>query len=340
MCWFNTDGNDSVNVLWSRVRIFRSIERQKFNVTEERKGISEIVGESKKILELNGFHSSEPLTDENILLYAEQGYIDSGFVRASNDKLLMFNEPCSLSISVGGFDTFCIQSLLCGNAIDEASKIVTEAESLLDNYFDFAYSPEKGYLSPFPLHCGHGVEFSVAMYLPGISGVGEIKKVCRRADAYSIKIYPMYTYEQNAGNYFIVDYTPSPSISIQSAKEKIIHFVKYLFSLEKEYEANIFGNNNAVINKAWRSIGIMEYCGVCGEEEMLALLSDVRLAMSTGCSDSLPFLFDVKTVNTLYMELMNTYIYASEIEKPESLEVCDKLRAQRLNSFVKKRRAG
>lgn len=340
MCWFKSDGKDSVNVLWSRVRIFRSIENQKFNVSEERRGISDVVSESKRILEINGFHCGEALSDENMLSYAEQGYIDNGFVRATNDKLLMFNEPCSLSISVGGFDTFCIQSLLCGNAIEEAYKISSEAEGLLDSHFDFAYSQSRGYLSPFPLHCGHGVEFSVALYLPGISGVGEIKKIKRRADGYSIKIYPMYTYSRNAGNYFIVDYIPSPSLSIQSAREKIIHFVKYLISLEKEYESNIFGNNNAVINKAWRSIGIMEYCGDCGEEEMLSLLSDIRLAISIGCGNSLPFLFDVRTINTLYMELMNTYIYASEIEKPQSIEMCDKIRAHKLNSFIKKRRAG
>lgn len=340
MCWFNTDGNDSVNVLWSRVRIFRSIENQKFNVSDERKSASETVNEARRLLEINGFHLSDTLNDENILSYAERGYIDNGFVRAAGEKLLMFNEPCSLSISVGGFDTFCIQSLLCGNAIDEAHKIAGEAETLLDNHFDFAYSPERGYLSPFPMHSGHGVEFSVAVYLPGISGVGEIKKVKRRADGYSIKIYPMYTYTQNAGNYFIVDYIPSPSLSIQSAKEKIIHFIKYLISLEKEYESNIFGNNNAVINKAWRSIGIMEYCSSCGEEEMLSLLSDIRLAISTGCTSSLPFEFDVKMINTLYMELMNAYIYASEINKPENSEECDRLRAQKLNSFVKKRRAG
>ena len=190
---------------------------------------------------------SEPLSDENIMSYAEQGYVDNGFLRGTGDRLLMFNEPCSLNISVGGFDSFCIQSLLCGNAIDEAYKISSEAEALLDNHFDFAYTPERGYLSPFPLHCGHGVELSVAVYLPGISGVGEIKKLKRRAEGHSIKIYPMYTYSQNAGNYFIVDYIPSPSISIQSAMEKMIHFIKYLISLETEYESNIFGNMPGIV---------------------------------------------------------------------------------------------
>ncbi len=339
MSWYNTSGNDSVNVLWSRVRIFRNIEKEKFNVSENRKAPSDLVKDAKRVLDANGFHSSEALSDEAILSYAEQGYIDNGFIRATGERALMFNEPCSLSISIGGFDAFCIQSLLCGNAIDEAYKISREAEGLLDNHFDFAYSPERGYLSPFPIHCGHGVEFSVALYLPGISGVDEIKKVKRRADAHSIKIYPMYTYSQNAGNYYIVDYFPSPSISIHNAREKFAHFIKYLISLEKEYESNIFGNNNAVVNKAWRSVGIMEYCSECGEEEMLSLLSDIRLAMSVGCAGALPLPMDITVVNTLYMELMNTYIYAAEIDKPKSPEMCDKIRAQRLNSFIKKRKA-
>ena len=38
------------------------------------------------------------------------------------------------------------------------------------------------------------------------------------------------------------------------------------------------------------------------------------------------------------MELMNTYIYASEINKPQSIEACDKLRSETLNSFVKQRK--
>ena len=71
---------------------------------------------------------------------------------------------------------------------------------------------------------------------------------------------------------------------------------------------------------------------------MLSLLSDIRLAISTGCAENLPFEIDIKTLNTLYMELMSTYIYASEISKPQSTDACDKLRAGTLNAFVRKRK--
>ena len=84
-----------------------------------------------------------------------------------------------------------------------------------------------------------------------------------------IDLYPMTTYEGNPGHIYVLDYIPDSFVSIRDAEGKILDFARYMMTVEREYEHNVFCDNNAILNKAWRTFGIMEYCSDCSEEEML-----------------------------------------------------------------------
>ena len=126
--------------------------------------------------------------------------------------------------------------------------------------------------------------------------------------------------------YKIVAEVEDPSVEITKAG---------IEALEKEYESNIFGDNSALLNKAWRSVGIMEYGSTLTEAEMLSLISNIRLTHCLGCSDKLPYYIDIASLNTLQTELMNTYIYSEINADDVSKEGCDKERARRLNEYIK-----
>lgn len=334
MAWYNSD-NNSCYVIWSRARIYRNIDGMDFSSSKLDKKVSFNINKIGKILGENGFHISDESTPEFYLKYAEMGYVDKGFIESDNDKSLYMNEPCNLALAIGGEDFICISSMLPSFSIEEAYRNASTVEVLLDSEVDFAYSENIGYISPFPLHTGHGVVLSSCIYLPALSGLSEIKKIIKKATMQGYYLHPMTTYNENAGGLYVIEYTPDINTAVNVGINKLSDFIKYIISLEKEYESNVFGNNTAVLNKAWRTIGIMEYSSSICEEEMLSLISNIRLMHCLECSDKLPYLINLASLNKLQAELMNTYIY-TDIAVPDILkDGCDKERAHRLNEYIK-----
>lgn len=335
MAWYNGNINGDCHVMWSRVRIYRNIQGMEFSPIWDHKKAVNVMNKAAMLLEKNGFHHSDECTPEGYIKYAEIGYADRGFVECEGDRTLYMNEPCNLAIAIGGEDFICISSILPSLAIGEAYKDANEAELLLDSELDFAYEENIGYVSPAPSRTGHGVLFSVNLFLPALSGLSEIKKVIKKACLQGYNMHPLTTYEENSGGFYVIEYTPDVYTNLNDAESKLCDFIKYVISLEKEYEKNVFGDNSALLNKAWRSVGIMEYGSTLSESEMLSLISNIRLTHCLGCSDKLPYYIDISSLNTLQTELMNTYIY-SEINSDDiSRDSCDKERARRLNEYIK-----
>ena len=335
MAWYNTEINTDPNILWSRVRFFRNIEGGKFDLSLDRKKLQGIILKASELLQNNGFHLAEESGESAYISYAELGYADYGFITSDADRVLYMNEPCSLCVTVGGRDMFCIQSLLCGMAIEEAFCSAQEAELLIDGAFDFAYSDSIGYISPEISHTGHGVEMSLSLYLPALSGLDVIKKLTKKANLCDINIYPMTTYEKNPGSIYVLDYIPHSYVNLIDAQKKLIDFANYIISIEKEYEYNVFGDNNAVLNKAWRAFGIMEYCSCCSQEELYKLISHIRLCHCLECNGDLPYSVTLGNLNKLGAELTSSYLKLSNKGDLETQQSYDNVRAKALNAYIK-----
>lgn len=333
MAWYDIDVKCDPHIIWSRARIYRNVDGMRFDLSLERKNLNTVIQKVGDILQKNGFHASNERGDAAYFAYAELGYADSGFIGSDNEKVLYLNEPCNISVAVGGKDLFCIQSLLGGMDMHKALSSAKEAEELLDHEFDLAYLDGLGYVSPEIRHTGHGVQLSCAVYLPAISGLSELGKLEKKARLAHINMYPMTTYENNSSGIYILDLIPSPMQDTYVACDALTDFAEYIISLEKEYTRNIFDDNTAVLNKAWRTVGIMEYCSSCTQEELLKLISSIRLTHCIGCSDKLPYPISLRDLNCLQAQLMTSYLF-SFADGCTTVKACDSLRADKLNEYI------
>lgn len=335
MAWYDIKNNSCGYVLWSRTRLYRNIDKLPFPFACDEKKLQPYIDEAAKILKANGFHIPERCGVYSDLANAELMYIPSSFLMREGQKEIFLNEPCNLCVSVGGEDMFTIESLMSGNSLDETFISAIECEGLLDESFDMAYSEKLGYLSPNIYHLYHGLELSCALFLPAISKLDGMKRVIRRAEMQNIRIFPFTTYENNPGSIYVITYIPSLYDSIYDAKDKLLDFIKYVISLEKEYSDNVFTNKNAVANKAWRSFGIMQYSSMCTEAEMLTYIASLRLMLCRSLLSSSPYLIEMTDLDKLQYECMTSYICAFQNNTYTCDEDVSRERAKILNSFVR-----
>lgn len=278
MPWFNTDGYEDIHVLWTRFRFYRNISGNFFYDKINKNSNNSSTVDIDTLLEKNGFHKTNIQNKKEALSLLEQQCISEELINSTLKRALYFNDPCSLSISHGGKDTFIIQSLLCGLCPDECYRIASEAEIMLDSKFDFAYSDKFGYLSPVPEHIGCGTELSCALFLPSLNKKKKIDTIKNIASRSSLELYPMFTYENNPSDIYILNYLPGTNIGESCAVSYFFNIAKYIVTYEKEFEKAIYSDSTEFIyEKFQRSLGIMEYAGKVDESEFLKIHSNLRL---------------------------------------------------------------
>lgn len=337
MSWFNTSGHEDIHTLWSRFRFYRNISGMSFYDRADPKKLSSVMSDTDKTLEKNGFHKNTSADRISMLSYSEKQYTEESFIDSVLPHALYFNEPCSLSISVGGRDFFCIQSVLCGLCADECYNIASEAELLLDSEFDLAYSEKFGYLSPIPAHTGQGIEISAALFLPALAKKNKIEGLKNILCRSSIELYPMVTYESNPGDLYILNYIPKSGMGEETSVTYFHNIAEYIISYEKEYEHSVYGDNiTELSDPARRAFGTMEYAGKIDEFEFLCLFSDLRLCLATGANkdDKILGKMSVRDLNGILAQSLSASLIANAGVKPLNIGECNSLRANILKDFA------
>lgn len=322
MAWYNTEGALPHHVIHSQTKYIRNFQSIPFSNRADKAQIDSIKPRLEKLLEKNGF-KKESLERNDLyqfLSFAEKGFCDADTSLLQNsasssqglkisDLSLYFNDPCSLAVSVGGRDLLVIRSLLSGRAIKETQSIALEAEELFDREFEFAYSERIGYLSPDVYKCGSGEFFSALLYLPA-SRAEAFEEIKALAFANQTSISPFYRDRENSGDMYVVTHSPSHLSDRFHAASGFDILISDIVEKEKTAEGIFFAENGKlIIEKAYRAYGTLMYARQISEEEMLSLISSIRLCLATA-PESFSHL-SANTVNLILSECMNFSVMSS-----------------------------
>ena len=334
MSWYDTEGKCPYNAVFSKTRYTRNLAGIPFPRRAGEKFIEPYLSRIEALLIKNGFRKESFASSESpyLLSLAEKGFADADIISGQGDRAVYFNEPCSLAVAVGGRDLISICSLLSGKALADTRNIASGAEELLDSEFEFAYTDHAGYISSIPSKCGSGADFSVMLYLPALSELGEIHKkslLCRRESA---TLSRAFVYSE--GDLFTVSHSPSHKQSETLAAEGFEALIDKLIEEERTLERIIFAEKSKIIiEKAWRAFGTLLYAKSLEEKELLALSSCIRFALSAtdGQADLPPIA--IKELNYLLGEGLNASVVA---RKPNcsSLEDCNRERAATVSELL------
>ncbi len=335
MSWFNTDGKMSENILFSKFTYTRNLSGLLFSGNQP-KQISDVISRAESILKKNGFHTYkiEKTAKNTAMSYCEKQYAEQDFCLFPYDKAIFFNEPCSLSISVGGANLINIYAILPGASIRDAYKISSSAEELLDSEFDFAYDESLGYLSPIPNTCGSGIRISCALYLPMLSRASKIPSLCRSLSELGVSLYPIFS-QGSSGDIYVMTYSPPISVGEEACVDMFERLMLDIISLEKE-ELKALGEDKIfnIAERGSRALGILAYAHSLSEEELISLISDIRLCLSAGCGGKLIKSISPSVINNVMFDSLSYSVLANSRNKITSKSELDSERAAQVRRLV------
>jgi len=209
-------------------------------------------------------------------------------------------EDETFAVMVNEEDHLRVQVLRSGLQLEQAYQHVDEIDDQLESRLAMAYSPRWGYLAACPTNVGTGIRVSVMLHLPALRLTGEIEKVQRAARDMQLAVRGFYGEGSEASGDL---YQISNQMTLGHSEREILEkfqskVVPQIVSYEQQARQALLRQRPAQLDdQVWRAWAILTHARVLGADEVLVLLSHLRLGVNLGRLT----MVDVRTVNELFI---------------------------------------
>lgn len=197
----------------------------------------------------------------------------AGLVIAPRDSVgLMINEE----------DHLRLQALMSGLRLRDAYQRVDRLDEELGAHLAFAYHPEYGFLTSCPTNVGTGLRASILIHLPGLVLTKEITRVLQAISQVGLTFRGLHGEgSEVVGNFFQVSNQTTLGRSEEDLLEHLENMVAKVIQYELDARAVLLRDAPAVIeDKIWRAYGLLRFARSLSFDEVMNLLSGVRLGVS------------------------------------------------------------
>jgi protein arginine kinase len=293
LSWLEASGEHADIVLSTRVRLARNLQQHAFGPRARVNDREAVLGQFQAVVSHSNTLAQSTLLQmpeaqarfRRILLERRLvskdllGDADKGPARGTA-VLLAANDP--LSVMVNEEDHLRIQSLLSGLRLQDAWRMVDRLDEELGQDLPFAFHHEFGYLTSCPTNVGTGVRASVFMHLPGLVLTKEIGKVLQGLGQVGLTFRGLYGEGSEViGNFFQVSNQTTLGKTEEDLVDHLDKVVRQVIHYESQARQVLLRDARAVTeDKIWRAYGLLRYARALSFEELMNLLSGVRLGVS------------------------------------------------------------
>jgi protein arginine kinase len=184
-----------------------------------------------------------------------------------------------LSIMINEEDHLRLQSLLSGLRLRDGWGLVDRMDEELGQELPLAYHPEFGFLTSCPTNVGTGLRASVLMHLPGLVLTKEIGQVLQGLNQVGLTFRGLYGEgSEVVGNFFQVSNQTTLGKSEEDLVDHLDRIIHQVIQYEKQARQVLMKEAPAETeDKIWRAYGLLRFARSLSFEEMINLLSGVRL---------------------------------------------------------------
>ena len=290
--WLDASGEHAGVVLSTRVRLARNLQGHAFGPrarVNDREAVLEQTHRAmakvelltgSTLLELPDLdHRSRRMLLERRLASRELlGDVKVGPSRATA-VLLAAQDP--LSVMVNEEDHLRLQGLVSGLRLKEAWNLVDRLDEELGQELPFAYHHEFGFLTSCPTNVGSGLRASVLVHLPGLVLTKEIGKVLQGLGQVGLTFRGLYGEgSEVVGNFFQLSNQTTLGKSEEELIEHLDKIVRQVIQYEDQARQVLLRDAPQVTeDKIWRAYGLLRYARSLSFEELMNLLSGIRLGV-------------------------------------------------------------
>jgi protein arginine kinase len=186
-------------------------------------------------------------------------------------------------------DHLRIQSLAAGHDPRGAFELALEFESEVGRYLEFDYDSDFGYLTACPTNAGTGMRASVLIHLPGLVLTREIDRLISRITSSGLVVRGFYGEGSDVlGNLFQVSNQQTLGVTEDEVLSEITRITKEIIDNEASARQTLIDEAADMIeDKIWRAYGILQHARVLTSDEVMNLLSAIRLGHAMGIIDFL-----------------------------------------------------
>lgn len=184
-----------------------------------------------------------------------------------------------LSVMINEEDHLRLQALSSGLNLREAWNLVDSLDEELGQEIPYAYHHEFGFLTSCPTNVGTGLRASVLLHLPALVLTKEIAKVLQGLSQMGLTFRGLYGEgSEVVGNFFQLSNQTTLGKSEEDLVDHLDRMVRQVIQYESQARRVLMRDASAVTeDKIWRAYGLLRYARSLSFEELMNLLSGVRL---------------------------------------------------------------
>lgn len=295
MKWYEDTKADEDIIISSRVRLARNLKKYPFSMKLNENDAKKVVDEVKSSI-LNDrtflgtkfdFYDMTDTAYEKKLDLMERHLISPDMVERNVPSGVLVMDDESVSIMINEEDHIRIQAFAAGDSIEAAYDLADKIDNMMGETLDYAFDEKFGFITACPTNFGTGLRASFMMHLPCLEKTGNIKNIIQSVSKYGMTVRGIYG---EGSDSIGAIYQISNQVTLGKSEAEIIDMLKKVCNMVKEQEIKtrdyILSNEKMVIlDKIYRSYGILKNAKLISADEAMKHLSMVRLGYITGLLD-------------------------------------------------------
>ena len=287
--WYAVSAPEDDIVVSTRIRLARNLSGMPFPArmsADQRRELNARV--KKAITESNTpfaktlkYIDMKNVPQTEIMAMVERHVISPEFAAGNEERAIILSDDESISIMIGEEDHIRIQVIMGGLQLEKAYDIAERLDTLLYDTLHFAFDNNLGFLTECPTNLGTGLRASVMLHLPVIESSGEISQLADSVGKIGFTVRGMYGEgSKPAASMYQVSNQITLGISEKNALDNLKIITQQLIDKERSERKNL--NRVKLEDTCFRALGILENARILSGEEMMNLLSRIKLGMSMG----------------------------------------------------------
>ena len=293
LTWLDASGDHPDIVLSTRVRLARNVQghafgpRARVNDREAVLGRMRTTAAEIDLLSPASFVRLPDLDSRMRRILLERRLISRDLLGEGGDgpargTAVVVSPAEPLSVMVNEEDHLRLQSLMSGLRLQEAWSMVDRLDEELGQQLPYAYHHEFGYLTSCPTNVGTGLRASVLVHLPGLVLTKEIRKVLHGLSQVGLTFRGLYGEgSEVVGNFFQISNQTTLGKTEEDLVDHLDRIVRQVIQYETHARQVLLRDAHQVTeDKIWRAFGLLRHARSISFEELMNLLSGVRLGAS------------------------------------------------------------